>query len=97
MSRGLLENTLEKVLLGEALLVGRDVGPVLLSYADRLDGGKLADATVVVGDGDLDQEQQRLWLGEEVLLELSGNRLDMLGVGCNKHASQYTSIHAVVQ
>lgn len=80
MSRGLLEDTLQKVLPRKTLLVGRDLGPVPLGYADRLNGGKLTDTAIVVGEGDLDQEEQRLRLREEVLLKLSGDRLDILSV-----------------
>jgi len=46
-----------------------------------LDGGKLPDAGIIVGDGNLNQEKERLGLGIVVLLQLRRDRLNLFGVG----------------
>ncbi|GKT59946.1 hypothetical protein ColTof4_00089 [Colletotrichum tofieldiae] len=80
-SRLVVQNALQNVLLGKLPLVGGQLRPVPGSQAQGLDGGQLTDRGVIVGDGDLDQEEKRLGLGVVVLLQLGRDGLDLLGIG----------------
>lgn len=70
------------MLAGLLALVLRGLLPVLGDESESLDGGLLADTGLVVGEGDLDEQQQRLRLRVVVLLEVGGDGLDLLSVGC---------------
>lgn len=63
------------------LLVGGDLLPVLGDEAGSLDGGLLTKVDILVGADDLDEEEEGLGLGVEVLLELGSDGLDSLRVG----------------
>ncbi|GKT44783.1 uncharacterized protein ColSpa_04964 [Colletotrichum spaethianum] len=80
-SRLIVQNALQNVLLGKLTLVSGQLGPVPGSQAQRLDRGQLTDRGVIVGDGDLDQEEKRIGLGVVVLLQLGRDSLDLLGIG----------------
>lgn len=47
-----------------------------------LDGGKLPHASIAVGEGDLDEEEEGLGLRVVVLLEVGGDGLDLLSIRC---------------
>lgn len=70
------------MLANRGLLVGGNLLPVPGHEAGGLDGGLLAKVGIVVGADDLDQEEEGLGLGVEVLLELGSDGLDPLRVGC---------------
>lgn len=70
------------MLANSRFLIGGDLFPELGNEAGGLDGGLLSDVDIVVGADDLDQEEEGLGLGVEVLLELSSDGLDPLRVGC---------------
>lgn len=80
-SRGLLEDTLKKVVSGELSLVLGGLLPELGDQTESLDRGELSNTGVSMCEGDLDEGEQRLGLCVEVLLELGGNGLDLLRVG----------------
>jgi hypothetical protein len=82
IDRGVADGALQQVLAGNVLLGSRDLGPVLQD-ATALDGRELPDAGIVMGDGDLDEEEKRLGVRVVVLLELGGDGLDLFGVGCD--------------
>lgn len=64
-----------------ALLVGGYLLPVFDGEAGSLDGSLLAEVGILICADNLDEEQQRLGLGVEVLLQLSSDGLDPLCVG----------------
>ncbi|GJC98865.1 hypothetical protein ColKHC_07691 [Colletotrichum higginsianum] len=80
-SRLVVQDAVQDVLLGQLSLVGGKLRPVSGGQAQSLDGGQLTDGGVIVGDGDLDQQEKGLGLGVVVLLQLGRDGLDLLGVG----------------
>lgn len=69
------------MLANGGFLVGGDLFPVLGDEAGSLNGGLLAEVGILVGADDLDQEEEGLGLGVEVLLQLGRDGLDPLRVG----------------
>ena len=78
----LLEGTIDKVLAGKLALVLCRLLPVLGDEAESLDGSQLANTGVAMGEGNLDEEQKRLGLRVVILLQVGGDSLDLLCVGC---------------
>jgi len=72
------------VLSDRSLLLGGDGLPVLRGQPSSLDGGLLAEGVIAaVCAYDLEQKEERLRVGVIVLLELGGNGLEPLRVGCS--------------
>ncbi|KAK1246113.1 hypothetical protein MKX07_005182 [Trichoderma sp. CBMAI-0711] len=78
----LLQGALEQVRAHKRLLVLGGGAPELGDEAQGLDGGQLANGTVSMCKGDLDERQKRLGLGVVVLLEIGCDGLDLFRVGC---------------
>lgn len=85
------------MLANSALLLNGDLGPVLDCKAGSLDGSLLTEVDILVGTDDLDQEQQRLGLGVVVLLELRGDGLDPLCVGCSSRPNVSKHVDSVFE
>jgi hypothetical protein len=77
----LLEGSLEQVVSSKLALIRGSIGPELGHEASGLNGGKLSDTTITVGEGNLDEREKGLRLGVVVLLEFGGDGLDLLRVG----------------
>ena len=77
----LLESGLEEDLADLDLLGLGDLGPVLGDESGSLDGGQLPDAEVIVCRENFDEEEKALGVNIVVLLELSRDGLDSLGIG----------------
>lgn len=76
----LLQSGLEKDLADLHLLGLGDLAPVLGDESGSLDGGQLPDTEVIVCRENFDEEEKALGVNIVVLLELSRDGLDSLGI-----------------
>jgi len=79
--RALLQSAFQQVRASQRLLVLSSLFPVLGSESKGLNGGKLSDCTVIVGKGNLDEQDERVRLGVVVLLKIGSDSLDLFRVG----------------